>query len=298
MDQLNETELKQPEGDSTSESIEETSGESQESFQNPEAETQAPETEHATASPDTQLVDQSELDDMGVPWKNRYMESQKKLDRLSEQLNAVAEKIDSNQGQKREKYSIEELEAFAEREDIPPEHKRWAKGEIRKLEQEQLASIVESKLTEKERMLQARQMEAEAFQTVVSRYPDAFKRNAQGQVVGWNENSPMTQRVAHYMQDPEIKGNPRALLVASALAFSDVSQNITAKATKQTAQAKAEVKNLQKKTLTEGGGVSSPPPPKSPMNINQDRFNQTGKVKDGAAVFKEILTKRGRIQEG
>jgi hypothetical protein len=71
-----QTEVKQPEEASTSESIEQ-SAEVQESPENADAQTQTVETPETPTSPDPQLGYQ-EVDDMGVPWKNRYMESQKK----------------------------------------------------------------------------------------------------------------------------------------------------------------------------------------------------------------------------
>ena len=292
----NQTEVNEPEESSTSESIED-SGELQESHQSPDADVHVPsETEEAPTSPEPQLG-QKEVDDLGVPWKNRYMESQKKLDKLSEQLNVLTEKIDAPREQKQEKYSIEELEAFAEETDNSA-HKQWAKSEIRRLQKEEIRNEMKSVFSEHQAVQQKEKVRQEALHTVMSKYPDAFKKDGNGNPVGWNENSPLAQRIGAYMQDQEISNNPRGLLVAAALAFSDVAPTIAAQANAKAVQAKSEVKSLQKKTLTEGGGVSSPPQPKTPANSARERLSQTGNIKDGAVAFKEILKSRGRIKEG
>jgi len=280
---------------STGQSIEETAEESQVQDSPPEQSADV-----ATADITPPLEPQPELKigegEDNVNWRNQYYAQQRQLEKTNEQLNAVVERLDKNQGQKTGEYSIEELEAFAETTDNVA-HRAWAKGEIRKAQKEEVASGIRNEINKWKSEQQAEASKSEAFQTVVSRYPEAFKKNAQGQVVGWDPNSPMAQRVGQYMQDPELKNNPRGLLVASALAYSDVAANVTHKAAVVTTKAKAEVKNLQKKTLTEGGGVSSPPASKTPVSAAKEKFASTGSTKDGAAAFKEILKLRGRISE-
>lgn len=279
-------------------SIEQPAVEAQESEQtSPDAPQADVETSETPSSPESPPAQQMDVDEMGVPYKNRYMESQRKLDKLSEQLNAVTEKIDASQGQKRGEYSIEELEAFIDSSDNQS-HKIWAKSEIRRLQKEEVAKGIRTEIQNWQAAQQAEQTRNNAFQTVMQRHPEAFKKNAQGQFIGWDDKSPLAQRIAVHMQDPEIKNNPRGLLVAAALAYSDVAQNATAHAKAKTTQAKAEVKNLQKKTLTEGGGVSSPPQSKTPAQASRERLASTGSIKDGAVAMKEILKSRGRIKEG
>lgn len=262
----------------------------------PEGQTAEVETNETPSSPDLPLAQQMDVDEMGVPFKNRYMESQRKLEKLTEQLNAVAEKLENNQSQNKSAYTIEELEAFAETTDDEG-HRRWAKGEIRKLQKEEVAQGVKQEISAWQAAQRAEQVKAESFNYVAQRYPEAFKKNAQGQLVGWDNSSPMAQRIATHMQDPEIKDNPRGLMVAAALAYSELAPQIAAQASVKTTQAKAQVKDLQKRTLVEGGGVSSPPQAKTTLTNAKERLASTGSTKDGAQVFKEILKARGRISE-
>jgi hypothetical protein len=224
------------------------------------------------------------------------MESQKKLDKLSDQLNTVSEKIGSIEGQKTKEYSVEELENFMESTDNPT-HRTWAKGEIRRIQRDEGAQLVRQELTNWQKQQQSEQLKVQTYNQVVQRYPDAFVKNAQGQIVGWNNQSQLAQRIGQYMQDPEVANNPRGLSVAAALAYSDLTQGQSMKSKQQQTQMKAEVKNLQKKTLTEGAGVSSSPQSKTPLSAAKEKFYSSGKVKDGAAAFKEILKNRGRIVE-
>jgi hypothetical protein len=254
-----------------------------------------PETSTPLPSPEPLPAQQMDVDDMGVSWKNRAMESQRKLDKSIEQQNALVERIDKNQGQQKAEYTMEELESFAETtEDVG--HRTWAKGEIRKLQKEEVANGIRTEINTWKNEQQAEATKGQVLNEVMQRHPDAFKKNAQGQVVGWDNNSPMAQRIGQYMQDPEIMNNPRGLRVAAALAYQELGPTLNTKAVQQTAQAKAQVKNLQKKTLTEGGGVSSVPQPIPASKHAEERLASSGSKKDGMAVFKERLKSRGRIK--
>lgn len=241
---------------------------------------------------------QQDVDEHGVPYKNRYLESQRKLDKMSEQINTLSQKIESSSGQKGGEYSIEELEAFMETEAGQiPANRNWARGEIRRLNKESNAKVVKDAINEWKGEQEAEKTRSGALQTVIARHPTAFKKDANGKFVGWDPNSPLAQRIGFYMQDPEIKNNPRGLLVAAALAYEEVSQGQSVKTQATTTKLKTEVKDLQKKTLTEGGGVSSPPPPKTPLDATKEKLAQSGNIKDGAAAFKEVLKRKGRIKE-
>ncbi len=87
-------------------SIEEQQAVSEESVQDSPTEQQTEVGTEVPTSPETPLGQQMDVDEMGVPYKNRYMESQRKLDKMAEQLNAVAEKVNQPQGQKRNDYTV------------------------------------------------------------------------------------------------------------------------------------------------------------------------------------------------
>ena len=283
-----------PSGQSTTETPPaDVQDESVQSSPEPQAEAEAA---HQTQFPDTPPSQQMDVDEMGVPWKNRAMESQRKLDKISEQYNTILEKIDSNTGQKEEKYSIEELEEFSATTDNPA-HRKWAQGEIRRLHKEELANVVRSEIGKTKAVEQAERTKVDALQATMARYPNAFRKDANGNFIGWDPNSPLAQRIGYHMQDPEIANNPRGLVVAAALAYSDIGQGQVAQSRATAAKLKSDVKSLEKKTLTEGAGVNSPPKPKTPLDNAKAKLQESGTVKDGAAAFKQVLKQRGRISE-
>ena len=287
-----------PSGQSTTETPP-TEVEQQETSQSsPGEQVQSTEVSPDASIPDTPQGQQMEaVDESGIPWKNRAMETQRKLDKVLTQYDTVIEKIESSTSQpQKEQYSIEELEEFVASTDNTA-HKKWAQGEIRRIHKEDVANGVRTELGKSKQQEQREKSKQDALNAVMQRYPEAFQKDAQGRFVGWDNGSPLAQRIGLHMQDPEISNNPRGLLVAAALAYSDVSMNQSVQSQQKQAQLKSQVKNLQKQTLVEGGGVNSPPKPASSVNAAKQKLASTGSVKDGQAVFKEVLKQRGRIRE-
>ena len=159
------------------------------------------------------------------------------------------------------------------------------------MRKEELGKVVESKLSAYQQQQKAEATRQQALYTVQQRHPDAFVKNAQGQIVNWNNKSPLSQRIAQYMQDPEIQKNPRGLLVATAMANWDLSQQSQAKNT----QLKQEVRNLQKRTMVEGGGKQQHVQ-KSPIAKAVERTS-SGKREDAVAAMKEMFKARGIIRD-
>jgi len=233
-----------------------------------------------------------EVDEMGVPWKNRAMEFKRKFEDQTNQLSELKEMIQGlQQGSQKPKYTVAQLRAYAASPDITTQERVWAEAEIEKLQKAEMERLFEEKLTSLQKKQQANLVRSEALRTVQQRHPEAFNKDAQGRPIGWNNSSPLTQRIAQYMQDPEIANNPRGLLVATAMANWDLSQNTQIKSK----QLKQEVKDLQKKTMFEGGGKSQPIE-KNPVRKALDNA-KSGSKKDATNAMKEILKARGIIEE-
>ena len=255
---------------------------------NPEVASQdietTPQIETAPPAVEQQVVD---TDEMGVPWKNRAMEAQRKQEKAEQQQQQILQKLETI-GQPQQQYTTDELQEFAVTTDNDA-HRNWALKEIRKQEKEENANIVRDEL---QKFRQAEQVEVTkktALDTVMKRYPDAFSKDANGRIAGWNNNSALTQRIGQYMQNPEIANNPNGLLVAAALAHSDTSLGQK----NQTNALKAEVKTLQKQTLVESG-INNDPAPKTTRQVAIEK-SQSGAVKDSVAAMKELWKATGRL---
>lgn len=281
-----EQEVKQPVDPSTTEPTVTESAETvpQESAEvaEPTTETQDPQT--VVSSPQAEATDE-----FGVPWKNRAYEHKRKQEELAERLptlikDAVSQSIGQHQTQQ---YSIEQLEAFATQTENPA-YQTWAKGEIRKLEKDEQAKVVRGELQKWTSQRQAEDVARQSYDYVKKTYPEAFQRDAQGNVLRWNNNHPLTNMIGELMRNPDLKNRPDALVIASDIAYGRYARIHGATSQQKTQALKREVKNLQKGTLVEGGGRDTTPSvPAHRAAI--DRLKQTGSIKDAQAAIAAVM---------
>jgi hypothetical protein len=253
-----------------------------------EAESQEVESAQTPAGVGQPLV--QDVDEMGVPFKNRYMEMRRKYEDTDKTLKEVLESVKGlQQGQQQKpQYSEAELQTFANQSDISPHERSWALKEVERLREEKVAKTVRSVFTEFQQKQKEEVNRQQSLMAVQSRYPEAFVKNNAGQIVGWNSNSPLYQRINAYMNDPDIAKNPRGLLAAAALAAQDLAYVQKPQTQKQTQAMKREIKNLQKQTLIEGGGKPAPVK-KSSKDSALDLVREKGDVESAQLALKEIL---------
>ncbi len=266
--------------------------ETEESTQPQETSEQEQAAEQGTQTPPGE--GQEPVDSAGVPWKNRAMEYRRKYEDVDKKLTALGEKLDTISSGQKQQYTPEQLEMYAQQADNPT-HAQWAVDEARRLraqqQQQETASIVERKLTEFQQKQQQEIAKQQTYTQVVARYPELVRKDQSGNVLGWNPRSPMYQRINQYLQDPELRSNPRGLRVAAALAHEDIALSRGQKTAAQVDKQKQEIKNLQKKTLTEGGGASQQQSV-SPARDAIERLRQTGSKKDATEAMKHYLKKQ------
>lgn len=231
-----------------------------------------------------------EIDEIGVPYKNRYMESQRKLQALEEKVDRLAN-VPQNTPQKQE-YTLEELEAF--RDSTEDEYNRqWANKQIKELQVKNIDKLVQEKVNNYVQNEQVAKTKAQAFNDVVNRNPNIVARDPSGRIIGYNLKDPLCARMNQYLSNPEIANRPDALLVAEAFAAKDLYYQSKNKSVSETELARAEAAELKKKTLPTGAGVSS--------NFSStpdvyDRFKRTGHINDATSIMKERLKKKGVIE--
>ena len=263
-----------------------------------EESTEATETEETPAQTETGEAQAEAVDERGVPWKNVAFEYKRKQEDLAEKLptlikDAISQSIGQTQPQP--KYSVEQLEAFATETDNPT-YKSWAKGEIRKLEEERMSGIIAGEFDKREKKIQGDIQRKSSFDYVAKNYSEAFNHDAQGNLAGWNNNHPITIMIGNLMKDPRFGNDPEGLVAAADIAYGRYARSQGNTSLKKATDLKRTVKNLQKKTLIEGGGKdTSMSVPAHRAAI--DRLKQTGSIKDAQAAISEVLRARRASEE-
>jgi hypothetical protein len=236
-------------------------------------------------------------DENGVPWKNRAMEYRRKTEDLVEKLPTLLEEaINKKTGEP--KYTRQQLEAFKEQYADNAQYSTWAKDELRKLDREEQQNDIRAELNRFKTDQENNQKRQQANSYTVNQYPDAFLRGGNGQFVVDkngdpvpNFQHPMGQAMASYLQDSGLQSRPDRMFIASKLAYADYVTTTQGKAMKQQQKLKEEVGSLQRKTMVEGSGKSSPQT--TPAHVKAlERLRQTGKVEDAKVALDALLKSR------
>jgi len=246
--------------------------------------------EQATSEP--QEVKQEVETKPDRPEINYAMEAARKA---TEALEAVRQLQQSQQQVQQQpekpKYTKAQLRAFAD-EATNADNKIWALEEIDKLDKAERQSEIRQMFEGQQRKTQEEVLRGQAAQYVTQNFPECFVRDANGNNIGWDNNSPLAQRIGEYMKYPEFNNNPQGLTIAAKAAAFDlgVSQNrkLANKITATTAQLRKE----QKKQLISGTGSSvQAESSSSKMSKVAEEYRKTGN-KD---AFKQLAKMRGLI---
>ena len=238
--------------------------------------------EQAPIIPPVQAVN-PDVDEYGVPWKNRAMELRRKLEETVDRLpQIIDEKLKTVQTQAQTPtYTFEQLEAYKLQNVSDANIVAWATGEQRKLQMAENKKLFEEVTGTRERQRDFETGRQQAFETVKQKYPDAL-----------NQNSQMHGLVKQYMQMPEFANRADGLFWAAKMAKADMLEN-QAPVLQQKVQAqKAEIKQAQKASLTEGAGRKiTTSVPAQTMAI--ESLRKTGSMKDAENAIGSILRAKG-----
>lgn len=227
--------------------------------------------EQASAPQETVTEQIGEVDDKGVSYKNRYEEMRRKFDQLTESIPQVIEQtisqklINSNQQQEQPKkeYSVQDLERFAQEK---PEYRAWVEEEKAKLIAKQAADALEERFNAKEKARQTTEKRQQVWGKVTSDFPEYFVKDSMGRMV-WDEANPTVRQIAILMQDERLKSDPDGLYWAAEIATARTLRQTQATQIKEKTQLKTKVKDLQKKTMTEGG--------QKPQSVQKDELRDS-----------------------
>lgn len=231
-------------------------------------------------------VAQPDVDEFGVPWKNRAMEYRRKSEELAERLpQIIDEKLSKLNQPQTPQYTYEQLEAYKLQNSSDPQVVSWATGEQRKLQRAEDDRRLQELLGSRDRQREVELGRQRAFETVKQKYPDALK-----------QDSPMYNLVKEYMQIHEFANRPDGLFFAAKMAKADLLESQAPILQQKVQTQKAEIKQAQKASFTEGAGrrVTTSV---SPVNTAVESLRKTGSMRDAESAIGAILRQKGIITE-
>lgn len=238
-----------------------------------------------------------DVDEFGVPWKNRAMEWKRKSEDLVDKLpQMIDEKLSKVTQPQAPQYTYEQLEAYKLQNAADAQIVSWATGEQRKMQAAENKKLFEEVVGTRDKVSKTEILKERSLIKVQKEYPEAFQRDANGVAMGWDLNNALTQELFGIMKDPRFSNDPEGLVAAAEMAYGRVSRKQAPVLQKKVEQAKADVKQAQKATLTEGAGrrvtLSEPP-----QQVALNTLKKTGLLKDAENAMGALLRQRGIIGE-
>jgi len=197
--------------------------------------------------------------------------------------------------QQQPQYSKAQLRAFAEQTEDPTQ-KIWALEEIDRLDkverQTEQRQLFENFTKKTQEDIQRQQ----SFQFVVQNFPEVANKDGTGNFIGFNQNSPLFQKIDEYMRNPQLAQNPNGFMVAAKMAAFDLGVSINRKLQNKVNQTNAQLKHEQKKQLISTGGVTTQDSSvKSKAQKDWDTYVKSGGTDKDA--FTRAMKVRGLIPD-
>lgn len=188
------------------------------------------------------------------PEINYAMEALRKVNELTDAFKQ-SQAGQTQAQQQQPQYSKAQLRTFAD-STTDQTQKIWALEEIDKLDKQERQSEMQSLFSNYTKASDAEVKKGQSYQYITQNFPECFVKDAQGNNLGWNNSSPLTQKIGQYMQNKQIAGDPQGLIVAAKMAAFDLGISMNKNLQKKINKTTAELRREQKKTLISGGGVS------------------------------------------
>lgn len=238
----------------------------------------------------------ADVDEFGVPWKNRAMEWRRKSEEIVDKLpQIIEEKLKTVTQPQQPTYTYEQLEVYKQQNQQDPNIVAWVVGEQRKIQQAEQRKVIEEVIGVKEQQRNVDMLRQKSIEYVQKEYPMAFKKDANGNFGPWDESHPITQQIFNLMRNPALAQNPEGLMAAADIAYGRYARTQTPVLQQKVEQAKADVKQAQKASMTEGAGrrvtISTPP-----QQVALESLRKTGSIKDAELAVGAILRGRGMLE--
>jgi hypothetical protein len=275
----------------------ESSPEEQEEVVNtPETDQQETEQQPQVPPQESEEVKEQDVAQDDRPIQNVAWEAKRKADELISVLpdivkNAVKEQLGNTPQQP--KYSKAQLKAYSGHPETPMDQRIWALEELERMDKEERTSEMRQMFESNQRKVESDIKRQQTFQYVIQSFPDIAIKDAGGNFVGFNVQSPLYAKVDEYMRTrPELQQHPEGLALAVKAAAFDLGLGSSGKLQKKIDQTTAQLRREQKKQLTGGSGVT---PAASGTKAKYDKLMVQYQQTRDPAVFREMARIRGLL---
>lgn len=244
------------------------------------------------------------VDETGVPYKNRYMEAQRKLSEVPQTIERTIEEVLSRKqaAPQQQEYTIEQLETFAQQD---PKWRPWVESQKAEIMKRDLKQSMQGEIKAIETAKQADVTRYQAEQWVVNhpKFKECFVNNPMTGQKMFNQAHPLTQLISGYLsqQDPatgkRVGDRPDGLAVAAKMAYGDYALSNDGKSLSTVKTQKKVIKQLEKKTLIEGGGSSNPQVAGDNYKRAMEELAKTGSPKSAREATREYLKRKGILKD-
>ena len=253
-------------------------------------------TEQTQEESKPQKQDVSPVDEKGVPWMNRFYESERKSKELLDNLEVKMGEILSKQNTQTQQpeYTISQYEQYAIDH---PEQRPWVEEQKAGIIQKNVAKIAQNEIKAVEEKRTSEQKRQNSYGYVVQTYPECFVTDAFGNRQ-WNSQNPMFQQINQIMNDPRFKNDPEGLIAAADIAYGRMARMQSGQTQKKVKTLQQNLKKVQKGTMIEGSGQQETKTVKDELTKAKERL-KANKVDKTAAfdAVKAYLKKSGVIEE-
>jgi len=256
-----------------------------------------------------QSIAQGDVDERGIPCRNRAMEAERKLNEFPTSIPKIIEETlaksqQQQQQQQQPKYTKENIPQLRQYAIDNPQYAGWVEQQITDIQLSEQARVVKSEIENFKQEQINSQIRQQSEQYIVNHpvFKDCFVADSYGNK-SWNMANPLTQEMANVLNtvDPStgkmVKDRPDGLRIAAEIAYgrtalTSLNQSKTAMQT-----LKKDLKKAQKTTLISGGGKPSLPQNQSTVKKALEQYNKTYNKSDISAAVKGYLRASGIIKE-
>jgi len=232
----------------------------------------------------------TEVEKPDRPEINYAMEAARKASEALEAVRQLQQQQQEVRTQPAEpKYSKAQLRAFAESTQDASQ-KVWALEEIDKLDKSERQAEMRQIFEGQQKKTQEDTQRSQSTAFVAQNFPECFVRDANGNLAGWDNNSPLTRKIGEYMQNSVLAQNPQGLVAAAKMAAFDLGVSMNRKLNSKITATTAQLRKEQKKQLIGGGGTPvQQGSGKSTISKLAEQYQKTGDKE----IFKQLVKARG-----